>query len=52
MPTHDCLQAKKDYDKITAEFSKDQIHTILQKYGSVQGVKKAIKDKKKEYYKK
>lgn len=44
-------EAKKAYDNIISEFSKNRIQRALVKYGSVEGMKVALRKKKKEYFK-
>jgi hypothetical protein len=45
-------EAKREYDHFHSEFSKNRVHTTLKKYGSIDAMRKALKTKKKEYYKK
>jgi retron-type reverse transcriptase len=46
------LEAKREYKRMTNEFSAGRIHRALKKYGSPEGVKKALRERKKQFYEK
>lgn len=45
-------EAKKEYKRMTSEFSAGRIHRALKKYGSPEGIRSALKERKKQFYEK
>lgn len=45
-------EAKKEYKRMTSEFSAGRMHRALKKYGSPEGVRNALKARKKGFYEK